>query len=348
MPRIAALRPPVPRLATALADLVAQVPAGRVTTFGALARALGDRAATVWVASHAAPLRRSLTAPWHRIVKAGGLLPDQDPKLRDAHAQILRAEGTQPIDQQVDLARYEFAAFRSPQPLLQLRKAQEQLRARQALDTWCGQPRQVGGVDVSYRGNLAVAAYTLVDVRSDELLWSTVARRPVEFPYIPGYLSFRELPVLLELLREVQRAGRLAEVLLVDGAGILHPRRMGIAAHLGTLLDWPTIGVAKSLLHGRLHGAPAGGRLVPGRYYAVTIDDEPLGWAVAPRAGDRQPLYLSPGQYVGLDTARRIVAPLLTGRRLPEPLYWADRLSRQAARDGADAEHGSPRQRSPR
>src|SRR5207244_392523 len=99
-----------------------------------------------------------------------------------------------------------------------------------------GVPRFVGGVDVSYRGaHEGVAAYALVEVASGKLVWSTMIRRPVRFPYITSYLTFRELPLLVALIEEVRAQDRLAPVVMVDGTGRLHPRRAGIASHLGVV-----------------------------------------------------------------------------------------------------------------
>ena len=95
--------------------------------------------------------------------------------------------------------------------------------------------------------------------RRAELVWSAKIRRAIRFPYITSYLTFRELPILLELLGEVRAAGRMAPVLLVDGSGILHPRRFGVASHLGVAADAATIGVTKKLLCGKVDIGGDGG-----------------------------------------------------------------------------------------
>jgi deoxyribonuclease V len=173
-----------------------------------------------------------------------------------------------------------------------------------------------------------VAADALVEVATGELVWSATVRRPVRFPYVTSYLTFRELPLLVDLLDEVRAARRLSPVILVDGTGVLHPRHAGIASHLGVVTALPTIGVTKKLLVGRVDIDQLG----PMESRPVAYDDEILGVAIRPTAGSRRPIFVSPGHRTDVAFADRIVRQVLTGRRLPEPLFWADRLSRQIAR----------------
>jgi len=174
-----------------------------------------------------------------------------------------------------------------------------------------------------------VAAYALVEVASGKLVWWTTIRRPVRFPYITSYLTFRELPLLIELLEVVRRQDRISPVVMVDGTGILHPRRAGIASHLGVVAGIPTVGVTKKLLCGQVN--VKGLRLLESR--PVLLDEEPVGAAIRPTSGSFRPLFLSPGSGVDLASAVRIASAVLAGKRLPLPLYWADRLSRQGAKN---------------
>ena len=173
-----------------------------------------------------------------------------------------------------------------------------------------------------------MAAYALVETQSGQRIWSHVVSRPVRFPYITSFLTFREMPILLELLDEVRLAGRLADVLLVDGSGMLHPRGAGVATHLGVAAEVPTIGVTKTLLCGvtDLEG------LMPRESRPVVYGGRAIGAALRPTAGSRRPIFVSPGHRVNLAFAERLVRLTLHGRRLPEPLYWADRLSRAAGK----------------
>jgi len=128
----------------------------------------------------------------------------------------------------------------------------------------------------------------------------------------------------------VKAAERLSEVLLVDGTGTLHPRRMGIAAHLGVVASLPTVGVIKKLLCGRVDIEG----MRPQESRPVLQDGQLAAVALRPTAGSRRPIFVSPGHRLDVAYSERLVRTLLCGHRLPEPLYWADRLSRKAARCG--------------
>ena len=159
------------------------------------------------------------------------------------------------------------------------------------------------------------------------VLWDRIQGRVLEvaaaqideaelFPYIPGYLSFREAPLYLAALEQLSHA---PEVLLVDGQGIAHPRRLGIAAHLGVHLDLPSIGVAKTLLFGRPEGALP---LEAGSAVRLMDGETQIGWVYRSRAGVR-PLVVSPGHRVGLAESLAFVRLLMGKTRLPEPLRLA-------------------------
>ena len=319
----------VPDLPKLLDELVGQVPAGKVTTYGDLADALGNRIAARWVGHFMLHHEHRAACPCHRVVRAGGelgLYVAGDPR---AKAKRLAADGIAIRQGRIDLGRFGFDRFVSDRPLEKLRRTQQALAAKVSLRGRRRMPKLVGGVDVSYANSSeAVAAYALVEVQSGRLVWSTTVRRPVLFPYISGYLSFRELPVLLDLLDAVRAADRLGEPVVVDGSGVLHPCGLGVASHLGIAASLPTVGVTKKLLCGRVD--PDG--LEPLESRPVVHEDRLIGTALRPTAGSRRPIFISPGHRVNLAFAEQLVRRLLHGRRLPEPLYWADRLSRAAAR----------------
>jgi deoxyribonuclease V len=318
----------IPDLARRLRELIAQVPAGRVTTCGALAEALGNRIAARWVGQFTLEHDHTAGCPCHRVVRAEGLLgPYIDGGKKDK-ARRLSAEGVQVHRDAVDLKRYGFNGFVSDRPLEELRRVQEALPERVSLRPRRRIPKLVGGVDVSYPGaGEGVAAYALVETDSGRLVWSTTVRRRVVFPYITSYLAFRELPILLELLEVVRTAGRLSQVLLVDGSGILHQRHAGVATHLGVAASLPTVGVTKKLLCGQveLEG------MQPDESRPVVYEGRLIGVALRTSRRSRRPIFISPGHLVDVAFAQRLVRRLLAGRRLPEPLHWADRLSRKEA-----------------
>jgi deoxyribonuclease V len=184
-----------------------------------------------------------------------------------------------------------------------------------------GPVRRVAGVDVGFEegGTMTRAAVAVLGYPGLELLETAIARRPTSFPYIPGLLSFRELPAVLDALAELREP---PDLLLCDGQGIAHPRRFGIAAHLGLLVDLPSIGVAKTRLHGS-HGAVPETR---GAWTPLQAGGEIIGAVLRTRPGVK-PLYVSSGHRVGLETAVAYVMGCCTRFRLPETTRHAHRLA---------------------
>jgi len=319
----------LPDLPKHLEGLLVQIPPGRVATYGSLAEALGSRSAARWVGHFMLHHEHRAGCACHRVVRAGGQIGEYIAGGPGAKAKRLAAEGIRVEQRSVDVARLQFGQFVSDRPLDRLTRVQEELGSQVRLSSRRRVPKLVGGVDVSYRNpGRGSAAYALVELPGGRLVWSTTVRRRVAFPYITGYLAFRELPILLELVDEVRRAGRLAELVLVDGNGILHQRHAGVASHLGVAASLPTIGVTKKLLCGEVEL----GGIEPHESRPIVLGDRVVGVAIRATEGSRRPIFVSPGHRTNLAFAERVVRQLLLGRRLPEPLYWADRLSREAAR----------------
>ncbi len=188
--------------------------------------------------------------------------------------------------------------------------------------------RRVAGVDVSYEkhGRDLHAAVVLLDASTLQVVEEAACSGRTEFPYIPGLLSFRELPVLLEAFRRLR--GR-PDAILVDGQGIAHPRRLGIASHLGLWLDLPTVGCAKSRLCGE-HPPPGQLR---GDQVPLMDKGEQIGVVLTTR-NRVKPLFVSPGHRIDLATAAALVLATSRGYRMPEPTRLAhlatNRLRREA------------------
>lgn len=181
--------------------------------------------------------------------------------------------------------------------------------------------RTIAGVDAAYK-EIGRAAVVLLSYPELAVIEEANAVQESVFPYVPGLLSFRELPMVLAALERLRTA---PDLIMVDGQGIAHPRRFGIAAHLGVYLDVPTIGCAKSRLTGRYdEPGPAVGDRTP-----LTHRGETIG-AVVRSKPRSNPLFISVGHRVSLETAVAIVLRCLRGYRLPEPTRLADRLSRTA------------------
>lgn len=198
-----------------------------------------------------------------------------------------------------------------------------QERLRHLVDTRDagGTPRRVAGVDVGFdqaRGltRAGVAVLTLPGLQVQE---TAVALVPTHFPYVPGLLSFREIPAILAALEQLEST---PDLMLCDGQGLAHPRRFGLASHLGVLTDIPTVGVAKTRLVGT-HGEVPTAR---GAWTRLLHRDEVVGAVLRTRAGVK-PLYVSVGHRVSLESACRVVMACTTRYRLPETTRHAHRLA---------------------
>jgi deoxyribonuclease V len=184
--------------------------------------------------------------------------------------------------------------------------------------------RRVAGADIAVGGDIGVAAIVVLDFPSREIVEERVAAAELSFPYVPGLLSFREIPVLAECLRKVRTP---FDVLICDGQGIAHPRGFGLASHIGVLLRKPTIGCAKSLLVGVFEDVgPCRGSYSPLRY-----EGKRVGSVLRTKDGVK-PVYVSPGHLVDHASSRRIVLACATRYRLPEPTRQAHRAAGEEKR----------------
>jgi len=197
------------------------------------------------------------------------------------------------------------------------RELQLLLRAAVEHEDRMGPVRRVAGLDVSYaRGDSTLfAAAVVLDAQSLEVVEVGRACRRASFPYVPGYLSFREIPPLLEAFAALETR---PDLVICDGQGRAHPRRFGLACHFGVNADVPTIGCAKSRLIGR-HRTPGQRR---SRRCRLLDGDELIGCVLRTRDGV-QPVYVSVGHRVCLETAIRWVLRLTPRYRLPEPIRAA-------------------------
>jgi deoxyribonuclease V len=168
----------------------------------------------------------------------------------------------------------------------------------------------VAGIDVGIRGGVSRAAVVVLDYPGLETVEYATATRPVTFPYIPGLLSFREGPVILDALHKLSSA---PDLLIFDGQGVAHPRRLGIASHIGILVEVPSIGCAKSRLCGR-HEEPG---LERGSHVPLTDKGETIGSVVRTRSGVK-PVFVSIGHGLDLQASIDYVLACCKGYRLPE------------------------------
>jgi len=195
---------------------------------------------------------------------------------------------------------------------IQRRLARQVSRSSQVIT-----PRFIAGVDISAEKaqGMATGAVVVLEYPELELVETQVVQGRPNFPYVPGLLSFRESPLTLAACEKLSIT---PDLILVDGQGIAHPRRLGLASHLGLLLDTPTIGCAKSLLCGQ-HEEPA---FDASSYILVVDKGETIGVALRTKAGVK-PIYVSIGHKVDLETAIHWVLECCRGYRLPEPTRLA-------------------------
>lgn len=221
-------------------------------------------------------------------------------------------------------------AFPTPRNLQEATAIQRDLAARVELTGDLSHVRILAALDASYKRDEAlVAAAVLWDCEAQvvrQVGFGAVDPDEV-FPYVPGYLSFREAPAYLEALSNLSET---PDLLLVDGQGVAHPRGLGIAAHLGVHLNLPSLGVAKSLLYGKPEGVlpEEAGSAVP-----LVAKGAQIGWVYRSRASVN-PLYLSPGHRLGFDAGLGFVRALPGRTKLPEPLREAHVWAGKARKEG--------------
>ncbi|MCU7842252.1 MAG: deoxyribonuclease V [Candidatus Thiodiazotropha sp. (ex Monitilora ramsayi)] len=198
---------------------------------------------------------------------------------------------------------------------------QRKLRDKLFLSDQLSSPQRVAGVDVGFeeQGTVTRAAVAVLDFPSLTPIEHAVSRLPTTFPYIPGLLSFREIPAILRALEKLTQA---PDLLLCDGQGFAHPRRFGLACHLGLLTDIPSIGVAKSRLIGTHGNLP----LEKGAWVPLMDHGEQIGAVLRTRSGV-MPLYISVGHRISLQSAIRYVLACTTRYKLPETTRAAHRLA---------------------
>lgn len=305
-------------LARLVYQATSQIPLGMVSTYGAIARALGDIRAARAVGMILSENPTPIVVPCHRVVYNDGNVGWYSGKGcgKDRKESLLTEEGVVIDNGKVlDLRSVLFEDFDIEHLLTKMRVRQEQLAPMVITEDDFPEPSAFCGLDVAYGGEDGFAAMAVQDAVTGQIVGGTFQKGRVRFPYVPTYLSYRELPIMA---RMVDRS-RQDLVYLIDGQGRIHPRRLGIACHLGVCLDVPTIGVAKSLLVGKVE--ENGGDESP-----IVLEGETVG--VRLTLSEHKPLYVSIGHRVSLATAVEIVRKA-TREKTSDPLRYADWLSKE-------------------
>ena len=312
----------IPDLWKATYDLVAQVPLGKVTTYGEVARALGDVVASRFVGLAMSMNDDIVRVPCRRVVRSDGRVGGytgggEDKKIRLLLEEGVRVEG----GKVVSLDKVMFTEFDTDRPLMALRSEQMRLKRRVRVLDDAADVAYVAGVDVAYAGERAFAASVTFDITTGEEVDRAVVEGQANFPYVPTYLAFRELPLVAPLIRGLERDA----VLMYDGNGTLHPEGVGIASHVGVVFDLPTIGVAKSLLCGTR------GELLREGVREILVGGRVVGFEFS-RGGRVRSVFVSAGHRVSPSRALE-VAQRLWVRRMPEPVRAAHMLAESARRE---------------
>lgn len=295
--------------------LVRQIPPGKVSTYGAVAEALGDIRAARAVGRMMNQNPDADTMPCYKIVYSDGRLGGFGLGIEDK-IRRLREDNIEVVDGRIkDFDKVFFNDFKTSYPLRKLRKQQLEMRDKVSLNNSFTDIDAIAGFDVAYPKSDfddACGAIVIMDYHSMEVLEEEVFYSKIMFPYIPTYLVFRELPFLEELMKKVDIR---PDILMVDGNGILHPFRFGLACQTGVTLGIPCIGVAKKRLCGKV------------REDNWVVDaDMILGYAFYASNKVKKPVYISPGHNISLESSINIVKKMSRFKH-PEPLRLAHILA---------------------
>ncbi len=304
-------------------DLVQQIPSGMVSSYGAVAKALGDIRASRAVGRMMNQNPDPDTMPCFKIVhsdgRIGGFGRGIDDKIRRLKNDSIKVK-----DGFIsDFESVFFDDFKTDYPLKQYRKKQQQLRKQIVLEDNIDpfQLSTIAGFDVAYSKNdfeKACVACVIIDYQSKEVIEQKTLFHYTFFPYIPTYLTFRETPLIQEIYSSLDHD---PSVLMFDGNGILHPIQFGLASHAGVLLNKPSIGVAKSLLCGTKQ-----------KDNTIMYKDQTLGKAFYAHQNIKNPVYISPGHQISLSTAAVITSQVSTFKH-PKPLRLAHQLATTTIKD---------------
>ena len=298
-------------------DLVRQIPDGKISSYGAVAKALGDKIASRAVGRMMNQNPDADTMPCYKIVHSDGRLggfglgtQDKIRRLKNDNIHVKQGKI-------INFDKVFFDDFTTEYPLKEMQKEQQLLSMKAKTIDDFETIETVAGIDVAYSPNEfenAYGAYVCLDYKTQEVVEEkTVGVTPM-FPYIPTYFSYRELPVITEVFKYVDQA---PSILLIDGNGILHPRGCGLATHAGIHLNTPTIGVAKNLLMGEVKND------------MIILNDKSCGYAMFSSSRATNPLYISPGHCVSMKTSKTVVQHLCRLKN-PEPLRRAHLLAKKS------------------
>jgi deoxyribonuclease V len=297
-------------------NLVRQIPKGKISSYGAIAEALGDKIASRAVGHMMNQNPNADTMPCFRIVhsdgKLGGFGLGIDDKIRRLNEDNILVKD----EKIVDFNNVMYKDFKTSYPLKKLREEQINLSKKVNLKDTFSEIKTVAGFDVAYpksEFDKVCGACIVIDYKTKDIIEKKTIFWETDFPYIPTYLFYREFPVINELINILKSD---PTVYLFDGNGILHPYGIGIATQTGIELNKPSIGVAKSLLYGKKQGS------------VIKIDNEKKGFLFYSSKKLKTPIYVSPGNNISFNSCLKIIKNLAI-YKIPEPLRQAHILAKK-------------------
>jgi deoxyribonuclease V len=300
--------------------LVSQIPKGKVSTYGELAKALGDIRASRTVGQMLAANPRPVIVPCHRVVMTDGNIGGYSGSGGiNKKIELLRSEGVSiKRNHVIDFQRFLYTNFETDLPLKKLAGEQRKLGKKVLLMDGFSNIETVAGIDVAYTEDTAYGACVVYDYHNKNFVEEVIVKAKVEFPYIPTFLGYRELPVIEKLIKKLKVT---PTIFMIDGNGILHPLKFGIASHVGVKMNVPTIGVAKTLLLGKVMK----NLIYIGNCSEIIYNNEVLGYALK-SSQKGNPIYVSPGHKISFKTALGVVK-CFCKYKVPEPIRSAHLLA---------------------
>jgi deoxyribonuclease V len=299
-------------------DLVNQIPSGNISTYGAVARALGDIRAARAVGRMMNQNPNADTMPCFKIVQSNGHIGGFGLGLNDKIKRLENDGITVEKEFIMDFEDVFFNDFITDYPLKKLRKEQISLSSKLDFRKLISENDVdlIAGFDVAYSFNNdwkeSCGACVIMDYKTGEIIEKKTVFFNIKFPYIPTFLSFREIPFIKKLMQRIEKT---PSILIVDGNGILHPYHFGLACHVGVTFNLPCIGIAKNLLCGEKKDDNS-----------IVFENQVVGYAFFANERVKNPVFISQGNKISLNTAISIVRNISSTKQ-PEPLRQAHQLA---------------------
>jgi deoxyribonuclease V len=291
-------------------DLVRQIPEGKISSYGAVANALGDKFASRAVGRMMNQNPNAETMPCYKIVHSDGRLGGFGLGINDKIRRLNEVDISVEDGKIIDFNKVFYQNFKTDYPLKKLRQEQIKLSNKIVLKDDFKSIKTVAGIDVSYpknEFNNACGVCIVMDYKTKKIIEKKSVFWKTNFPYISTYLFYREFPVIKELIKKLNSDPSLY---IFDGNGILHPYGIGLASQAGINLNKPTIGVAKNLLYGDI------------KRNDILIDGKKHGFTYFSSDRIKKPIYVSPGHKISFKTSKKIMQHF--GKyKTPEPLRQA-------------------------